>query len=259
MRRGSKTLRQFTCRGYTTFTPGPDGGGRYAVEVRASGSVGRQNYRLQVVPAAADDLGVGLELSGGSIRRGRLSPTGVDVLDLYHFDVSRLSEVRLNLARGAGRSFSLALLTDSGRRIATGESALRRRLGRGRYVVAIQAPPGTSAGSYRLGLRLRDITSTTVLVSGSPSAEVTPGTTVSISCSVSPGASGGRIELQIDRFDPLSGWHFHHLIRVHAGTTVAWRPPAAGRWRVRARFLGTRESAPSRSGYAQLLVARPIR
>jgi hypothetical protein len=259
IRRGGKTLRRFTCRGYTTFTPGPDGGGSYGVEVRAAGYVGRQRYRLQVVAAGADDLGVGLELPADSIRRGRLSPAGVDVVDLYHFDVSRLSEVRLNLARGAGRSFSLALLTDSGTRIATGEGELRRRLGRGRYVVAVQAPPGTSAGAYRLGVRLRDVTSTAVRVSGSSSAEVAPGTTVSISCTVSPGAPGGLIELQIDRFDPLSGWHFHRLIRFRAGATVSWRPPAGGRWRVRARFLGTRESAPSRSGYAQLLVARPIR
>ncbi len=187
-----------------------------------------------------------------------LSPAGVDVLDLYHFDVSRLSEVRLELARGAGRSFSLALLTDAGARITTGDT-VRRRLGRGRYVVAVQATPGTSAGTYRLALRLRDVTSTTVLVSGARSGEVAPGTTVSISCLVAPATSGGRVELQIDRFDPLSGWHFHRLIRVQAGTSVSWRPPAAGRWRIRARFLGNRASAPSRSGYAQLVVARPIR
>jgi hypothetical protein len=258
IQRSSKTLRRFSCRGYTTFTPGPDGGGRYAVEVRASGSSGRQNYRLQVVAAGADDVGVGLELPAGSNRRGGLSPAGVDVLDLYHFDVARLSEVRLDLARGAGRAFSLVLLTDTGQRLATGQTGVRRRLGRGRYVVAVQADPGTEAGRYRLALRLRDVTSTTVLVSGSRSAEVTPGSVISISCSVSPTGAGGRIELQIDRFDPLSGWHFHRFIRLTAGATVSWRPPAAGRWRVRARFLGTRGSAPSRSGYAQIVVGRPI-
>jgi hypothetical protein len=258
IRRASKTLRRFSCRGYTSFTPGPDGGGRYAVEVRASGYSGRQRYRLQVVPAGADDIGVGLDLAAGSIHRGSLSPSGVDVLDLYHFEVARLSEVRLDLARGAGRSFSLVLLTDTGQRIATGETGVRRRLGRGRYVVAVEAPPGTEAGRYRLALRLRDVTATIVLVSGSRSAEVMPGSTVSISCSVSPATTGGRIELQIDRFDPLSGWHFHRSIRLAAGSALSWRPPAAGRWRVRARFLGTRGSAPSRSGYAQIVVARPI-
>ena len=258
IQRGSKTLRHFSCRGYATFTPGPDGGGRYAVEVRAAGYSGRQRYRLQVVAAGTDDVGVGIELPAGSARRGGLSPAGVDVLDLYHFDVGLLSEVRLDLARGAGRSFSLVLLTDTGKRIATGQTGVRRRLGRGRYVVAVQADPGTEAGRYRLALRLRDVTSTTVFVSGSRSAEVTPGSVVSISCSVSPAGAGGRIELQIDRFDPLSGWHFHRFIRLSAGAAVSWRPPAAGRWRVRARFLGTRGSAPSRSGYAQILVARPI-
>jgi hypothetical protein len=257
IRRGSGTLRRFACRGYTTFTPGPDGGGRYSVEVQAT-SAQRQRYRLHVVAAGADDLGVGLELTPGSNRRGRLSPGGVDVVDLYHFDVERLSEARLGLALGRG-SFSLILLTDTGRRLATGATALRRRLDRGRYVVAVQAPAGTSAGLYRLALRLRDVTSTTVLLSGALSSEVAPGTAVTISCVVSPATLGGRVELQIDRFDTLTGWHFHRLFRVPAGASISWRPPAPGRWRVRARFLGSGGSAPSQSGYAHVLVARPIR
>jgi hypothetical protein len=151
------------------------------------------------------------------------------------------------------------LLDDSGRRISSDSGTLRRRLGRGRYVVAVGGTVGTRSGRYRLSLLLRDVTSTSVLISGQSSAEVSPGAAVSLSCVVSPLPSGGRVELQIDRFDPLSGWHFHRVVRVAAGATVSWRPPAAGRWRVRARFLGTRGSAPSRSGYAHLLVARPIR
>jgi hypothetical protein len=257
IRRGSGTLRRFACRGYTTFTPGPDGGGRYSVEVQAT-SAQRQRYRLHVVAAGADDLGVGLELTPGSNRRGRLSPGGVDVVDVYHFDVERLSEARLGLAVGGG-SFSLVLLTDTGARLATGGTAVRRRLDRGRYVVAVQAPAGTSAGLYRLALRLRDVTSTTVLLSGALSSEVAPGTAVTISCVVSPATLGGRVELQIDRFDTLTGWHFHRLFRVPAGASISWRPPAPGRWRVRARFLGSGGSAPSQSGYAHVLVARPIR
>jgi hypothetical protein len=35
-------------------------------------------------------------------------------------------------------------------------------------------------------------------------------------------------------------------------------PPAEGRWRVRARFLGTRTASPSRSEYAHLLVERKV-
>ena len=251
-------LRSFDCRGYTTFTPGPGGGGRYAVEVVAPPDTRRDLYRLQVVAAGPDDLGVGIELTAGTTRRGRLSPSGVDVVDLYHFDVVRASEARLRLVRGAGSSFELVLLTDSGNRLASGETSVRRRLARGRYVIAVEAPPGTSSGVYRLTLRLRNVTSTSVLVSGSSSGEVAPGTTVSISCTVSPATGGGRIELVIDRFDTLTGWAFYRRIRVAVGATVSWRPPAAGRWRVRARFLGTRDSAPSSSGYAYLLVAKPI-
>jgi hypothetical protein len=97
-----------------------------------------------------------------------------------------------------------------------------------------------------------------VLISGQSSAEVTPGTTVSISCATSPVPSGGRIELRIDRFDTLSGWSFYRVMRVSVGAAVSWRPPAAGRWRVRARFLGTRNSAPSASGFAYVLVAKPL-
>lgn len=257
LRQGKSTLRSFDCRGYTTFTPGPQGGGRYAIEVEAPPSSQRENYRLKVVPAGPDDLGVGIELKAGSTRRGHLSPGAVDVVDLYHFDVSRPSEARISLVRGAA-SFALVLLTDSGTRLANGETGIRRRLARGRYVIAVEAPPGTSSGAYRLTLRLRNVTSTSVLVSGTSSGEAAPGTTLSISCAISPAPSGGRIELQIDRFDTLTGWAFYRRIRIPVGSTVSWRPPAAGRWRIRARFLGTRESAPSRSGYTYLLVAKPI-
>src|SRR5215210_43576 len=256
LRRARATLLRFSCSGYTTFTPGPDGGGRYSFEVQATGTR-RQNYRLHVAAAGPDDLGMGLALSAGSTRRGRLSPRDVDLVDLYNFGVQRLSEVRLDLAGRVG-SFSLVLLTDSGKRLETGSGRLRRRLDRGRYVVAVQAPAGSSAGRYGLSLRLRGATSTSVLISGASSSEVAPGSTVSISCLVSPGA-GGLAELQIDRFDTLTGWQFYRRLRVRVGSAISWRPPAAGRWRVRARFLGTSVSAPSRSSYAHLLVARPIR
>ncbi len=252
--------RQFRlgCRSYLAFTPGRDGGGRYTIEIAASESPQPHRYRLQVVAAAKDDIGVGVEMRPNSTRRGRLSPSGVDVLDLYHFDVERLSEVRLRLGQPASGSYSLVLLTDTGTRVAAGSGGVRRRLNRGRYVVGVQAPIGGRPGRYRLSLRLRDVTTTLVRVSGQAAAEVGPGSPVTISCVVSPTA-GGLVELQIDRFDPLTGWHFHHVRRVSAGATVTWRPPAPGRWRVRATFLGTARAARSRSGYAQILVAKPIR
>jgi hypothetical protein len=247
---------RLSCRAHSMFTPGRDGGGRYVVEVQASPTAARQRYRLQIAAASIDDIGVGAELGPGGAR-GSLSPSGVDILDLYHFDVARLSEARLRLAQPSGRAFQLIVLTDSGARLGTGEARFRRRLGRGRYVIAVEGPVGSRGGRYRLSLRLRDVTSTAVLVSGRSSAEISPGSSVTLSCLVSPSATG-RAELQIDRFDPLTGWHFHRLVRTSAGASVSWRPPAAGRWRVRARFRGSSSAAPSRSGYAHILVARPI-
>jgi hypothetical protein len=258
-RSGRHTLFRLGCRSYHSFTPGPDGGGRYTLEVVAGETAGRQTYRLLTAAAGADDLGVGLELAAGSTRRGRLSPGGIDVLDLYHFDVDRLSEVRLGLGQPAGHSFSLTLLSDTGRRIKGDAGDVRRRLGRGRYVVTVQGLRGSRSGRYRLSLRLRDVTSTSLLISGRRSAEVSPGASVTLEPVVSPAPFGGRVVLQIDRFDPLTGWHFNRQVRVSAGASVSWRPPASGRWRVRARFLGTSRSSASRSGYAYLLVARPIR
>ena len=48
------------------------------------------------------------------------------------------------LVQGASSSFELVLLTDTGNRLAGGQPTLRRRLPRGRYVIAVPAPPGTA-------------------------------------------------------------------------------------------------------------------
>ena len=127
---------------------------------------------------------------------------------------------------------------------------MRRQLGPGRYVVAV----GGGSGAYSVSLLIRDITRTALRL---PPGVVAPGQAVSLRPEVTP-AAGGVTELQVDRFDPLTGWHFHRLIRVPVGGSVSWVPPAEGRWRVRARFLGTRTASPSRSEYAHLLVERKV-
>ena len=134
---------RLSCRAHSTFTPGRDGGGRYVVEVTASPTATRQRYRLHIAAAAADDVGVGVELRPGSGARGSLSPSGVDVLDLYHFDVVRHSEVRLRLSQTAG-SFGLVVLTDTGSRMAAGGGEFRRRLGR---VAALRRRRARSGGT----------------------------------------------------------------------------------------------------------------
>jgi len=228
-------LTSLECSGYTTFTPGPDGGGRYEFEVVATGTIKTQAYHLQVARAGEDDLGEGLPLANLSTARGTLTPRGVDVLDLYHFDVGQPSDVRLRVNGG----FSLLLVTESGGRVAAGNGEIRRRLGAGRYVVAVRAASGSRAGGYGVSLVIRQLTSTTLTASGT-----------SFTARTNPTADGGTIELQIDRFDPLTGWQFNRLVRLSGrGGTYSWTPPAAGRWRARASFLGTLAYSPSRSGY----------
>jgi len=246
--------RSFQCSGYMTFTPGPDDGGRYVFEITAPSRVGSVSYRLRVVPAAADDVGVGLELANLSTVHGTLAPNNGDVVDIYHFDVSSLSDVRVDLAGGGGAS--ITLLTYGGARLGTSIDRVERVLGPGHYVAAVRGSLGSGPSAYRLTLVVRRVTHTSLSVS---SAQITPGSSATFTVSVSPQPSGGRVRFEIDRFDPLDGWQFFRMITLsRAGGSLSWTPPAPGRWRARASYLGTVEFSPSRSGYATVLVARPI-
>lgn len=256
--RSARPLLQLRCHDFTSFTPGPGRGGPYSFEVVAAVPPRSQPYRLRLARAGADDIGVGVSLTNGRSVRGRLAPRGADLVDIYHFDVSRSSDVRLGFSQ-SGSGGTLILLRDNGGRIAESDGTIGRRVERGRYVVAVRGRVGDAATRYRLSLLVRDVTSTALAVAGAGAVEVGPGSTVLLAPSVSPTPSGGTVVLQIDRLDPLTGWHFHRLYRVPAGQSVAWRPPALGRWRARASFLGTGRSSPSRSGYAYVIVATPLR
>jgi hypothetical protein len=247
-------VRTLACAGYTTFTPGPDGGGRYLLELQTPLTTRTISYRVRVVPALPDDVGVGVELANLATARGRLDPLGVDLVDLYHFDVAERSDVRLRLATPA--RYTVLLLTDQGRRVAASADEIRRRLERGRYVVAVGSAVGWKASRYALSLVVRTLTATTL---SADAAEVTPGTAVSFTAGTAPPADGGWIELEIDRFDPLTGWQFSRLLRVRApAATVRWTPPDRGRWRARASYLGTLRFSPSTSPYVHVLVAKPL-
>jgi hypothetical protein len=246
-RQTERRLAVLSCTGYTTFTPGPDAAAEYILEVVAGAAVAAQAYRLLFAPAAADDLGVGVELRNRVTARGSLEPARLDVRDLYHFDVERRGDVRLNVTGG----LRFELLRDDGLRLGS-YSSLRRRLEPGRYVVAVSASAGAPSARYALSLLIREITSTTLRLAA---ATVAPGSSLAIAPAVANG-SGGVVEIQIDRFDPLTGWHFNRLLRVPAGGTTTWSPPAEGRWRLRAAYRGTTAASPSRSGYAHLLVKR---
>ena len=255
------------CGGYRTFTPGPDGGGRYSIRVSADpdADFGPQHYRLQVAPAQADDMGPGLPLQNDTIRRGSLSGLGIDVVDLYRFDVTATSDDSLNLNTGPRARFDLLVLTDSGRRVkclcdSEGSQKFRKMLPAGRYDVAVRARTH-SGGHYALSLLIRGLTSTDLTVAGSHNTTLSPGSPATLSASVSGGQSGGFVEVQVDRLDPLTGWEFLRLYKlpVSGGSaSVSWTPPAVGHYRVRATFDGTRTESPSRSRYAFLLVAAPL-
>ena len=64
LRRGRRVLHRLAC-GVRTFAPGPDGGGRYVVEVVAPDLGSAQAYRLRVGVAGEDDLGIGRALPNG--------------------------------------------------------------------------------------------------------------------------------------------------------------------------------------------------
>jgi hypothetical protein len=251
-------VRRLGCGGYTLFTPGAGEGGRYAMLVSAqTRRRGDQRYHLQLAAAGSDDTAPGLALGNYQTRRGALRGAGIDAVDLYRFTVDRRSDLRLTLR---GDDFTLQLLDDAGRRLGSSDDGeLTRRIGAGRYFVAVRAGVD-QAGRYSLERASRTITRTSIAMNGSASARVRPGQAVRIGIAVRPGESG-PVDLTIQRFDPLAGWQFFSRTRLTAtGGTAAhvFTPPAEGRWRATAAFLGTRTAAPSNAGYARVLVAAPL-
>jgi hypothetical protein len=182
-----------------------------------------------------------------------LTGGGIDVVDLYRFSVTRRSDLKLTLA---GHTFDLELLNDKGRRLGTGEEgALEQRIQPGRYFIAIRAQ-GRDAGRYTLVRAARTITHTSVNMPN----RAAPGQSTPVTVKVSPDATG-PVQITIQRFDPLAGWQFFRLVNVRAsGGAAGYRftPPAEGRWRATAAFLGTRTDAPSEAGFAGVLVAPPL-
>jgi hypothetical protein len=250
MRAPGEPLGVTSCNTYHTFTPGPDGGGKYVFEVRAPRTLATLTYSLQVARALDDDVGLGVELSNLQTRRGSLAPSGVDVLDRYHFDVAKTSDV--HLALHAPSHFGLLLVTEDGRRLSVGPSDVQRQLVPGRYVVAVAAVPGSAGGRYRLTLIERQLTTTSIAASATTTRT---GAAVTLTARTSPTPDGGRVEVQIDRFDPLTGWDFSRKVVLGpGGGAVTWTAPALGRWRAHASYVGNVHFSRSSTGYVYVLV-----
>jgi hypothetical protein len=189
-------------------------------------------------------------LANLTTKRGSLSPAGVDVIDRYHFDVPETSDVRIML-RG-GSTFGLTLVTENGRRVSVSPTDIHRLLVPGRYVLAVGAVPGSPAGRYAVTLVERRLTSTVITAS---SATTSPGASVTLTAQTSPTPDGGKVEVQIDRFDPLGGWTFNRRVTLGSGGgSFAWVAPALGRWRVHAVYLGNSHFNRSASSYSYVLV-----
>ncbi|WP_028058769.1 hypothetical protein [Candidatus Solirubrobacter pratensis] len=247
-------VKRLRCGGYVLYTPRAGEGGRFSLYVAAQPTKrGPQPYRLQFGAAAADDTAPGLSLANYERARGALAGGGLDVVDLYRFSVRKRSDLELTLR---GHAFGLQLLSDKGRRLGAGEDGrLEQRIQPGRYFVAVSAGARDS-GRYVLERAARTITHTSVNMPN----RAAPGQSLRVSVKVSPDASG-PVQITLQRFDPLAGWQFFRQVEATASggsAGISFTPPAQGRWRATAAFLGTRAAAPSQAGFAGVLVAPPL-
>jgi hypothetical protein len=261
-------LVELDCGGYTVFTPGPDGGGRYSLLVSAEADVRvPQRYSVHVAPSEPDDVAPGIDLGAAADLDGRLSGRGVDLLDLYRFRAGFTSELDVRLRMSPKARFDLSVVHPTGEPVALqplrrpGRVVLRQRLEPGHYYLAVRSR-ARAGGPYSLSLRVRGITTTDMLVAGQRFLRVAPSESSLLAATVSSVGIGGRVRFQFDRRDPFYGWQFSQTMIVPVGpsglATAAWVPSGFGHWRVRARFLGTNTAATSESGYTRIFVAEPL-
>jgi hypothetical protein len=237
-------LRSFGCDSYLLYTPARREGGRFVFRVSAPSFVrGPQRFHLQVAPADASDTSPGIPLANHARRHGALRGSGVDRVDLYRFTVTQRSLLKLALS-GTDGDLTLRLRNDRGHLVTSSDEEIRRQVRPGRYFVSVTAPAGVDT-SYVLLRSARAITRTSVSLSRSAgTVRVTP-------------AVAGVARVTVQRLDPEFGWQYVRTVdvRVAGGRGgFALGATAVGRWRVRAEYLGTRDSAPSASGFKQVLV-----
>jgi hypothetical protein len=233
--------------------------------VRDAGDTpGAQPYHLQLAPATIAETAPGLPLLNDQRVGSALRGNRIEVLRLYHFDVTSTSNLELDLHTGSDNPFDLVLLNGQGRVLhcecgSTGDQSLVTVTHPGRYFAVVRARD-FSSGNFSLTRRSRAITHTWIRINGSRSLQISPGSPVAVQVHVAP-AVGGAAIVEIDRFDPLSGWQFYRQQRVTlsgGAGTLSFTPPSIGQWLVHASYLGTRTTSPSESRYARVLSAGPL-
>lgn len=263
---GASEALAIRCGGYRLFTPGPGAGGRYSIELTPSQShSGEQRFHVQAAPAGPDETAPGVALGNYGIARAHLDGAGVQVLRLYRLDVTSHSKLTLRLHAPHGAAFDLMLVGVDGEQLAcscggSGSQTLQRKLTAGRYYAAVLARGGT-AGAFSLERESRTITRTAVYFADAHAragiANAGFGHATPIHVRVLH-ASSGPVTVELERFDPLFGWQFYRQLhaRLSGGVaSIAFAAPAVGRWRVDARYGGTRISSPSSIGFSYLLVS----
>lgn len=244
---------KLSCNGFRAFTPGPAGSGRVVLDVTAPEDRGATPYRLVVVPAGADDIGLGRPFRNLDIVRGTLDPAGADVVDLYRFTLADdRSDVRLRLTSEKGSGIAMTLMTESGARAGASPKVIKGSLRAGTFVVAVRGTMGKPGGAYTLRLIARHYTSTTLTV-GRP--EIRLGETATARVVVTPSPAAGTLDVRLDRYDPSLGWVYTRTLALApSGGWVSWAPTIAGRYRLRAVYSGSIEHTPSASATATLVV-----
>jgi len=241
------------CSGYLVYTRGADTTGAFPLLV--SMPEGRAtNVHVVIRRAEADDLAPGLTISNGTVRHGALAARGGDVVDTYHFRVGTIADATIALRGTLGAD--LLLFDTKGKSLGCACDGRRsaeivKRLAPGMYLTVVRARPA-AAGRYGLTLRLRQPTVTGVRMTPTPGRHPS----LKVSTDVRPTPGGGRLVLELDRFDPLSGWQFvasSSHISSRGRTSFALRP-ALGGWRVRVHYRGTLSASPSDSDWIAFTV-----
>ena len=251
------TGRGLACGGYLTFTPRAGKTGTYSFLIVATAP--RQAYRLRVAAVEPDDLAPGVPLLNASSVRGTLSSRGIDLTDIYRFDVATPSNVRLVLHDGPHTQFDLVLVTADGKVVrcecdSEGSAEIRLPLRPGRYLVAVRARNG-AGGPYRLYRLARSETRTVLMIAGPVFA---PGSDVSLTATTTPAVTAGGTSIVLERFDPFTGWHYVALLRAQSAKPATFAPPSEGRYRAIAFYRGSPTAAPSTSRYVLFAVEAPL-